>query len=93
MYRIGRTSAQRDEMLQQICEQIQLPLIRVPARKAYKLAGVEAHLEPLRDLAAPDGQEPDGVSTPLRARGMIAAGRQGCERRSPCRTWVVMGLS
>lgn len=58
---------QRDEMLQQICEQVQLPLIRVPARKAYKLAEIEACLKPLRDLAALDGPEADGVITSLRA--------------------------
>ncbi|WP_020683166.1 DUF2726 domain-containing protein [Marinobacterium rhizophilum] len=58
---------QRDEMLQQICEQVQLPLIRVPARKAYKLADVEAYLKPLRDLAALDGPEADGVITSMRA--------------------------
>jgi hypothetical protein len=41
---------QRDEMLQQICGQVQLPLIRVPAQKGYKLAEVEEYLKPLRDL-------------------------------------------
>ncbi|UTW11661.1 DUF2726 domain-containing protein [Marinobacterium rhizophilum] len=41
---------QRDEMLQQVCQQVQLPLIRVPAQKGYKLAEVEEYLKPLRDL-------------------------------------------
>jgi hypothetical protein len=59
---------QRDELLQQICVQVQLPLIRVPAQKAYKLADVEAFLKPLRDLAAQDGSALDGVTAPLRAK-------------------------
>ncbi len=64
-----RKRQQRDEMLQQICAQVQLPLIRVPAQKGYKLADVETYLKPLRDLAVSEdaGMEAAGKTAPLRA--------------------------
>jgi hypothetical protein len=58
---------QRDEMLQQICGQVQLPLIRVPAQKGYKLAEVEAYLKPLRDFESTVDSETTGQGAPLRA--------------------------
>jgi hypothetical protein len=58
---------QRDELLQQICTQVQLPLIRVPAQKAYKLAEVEEYLKPLQDLEMLGDPETTGQGAPLRA--------------------------
>ncbi|ANG64197.1 hypothetical protein A8C75_18095 [Marinobacterium aestuarii] len=58
---------QRDEMLQQICQQVQLPLIRVPAQKGYKLVEVEDYLKPLRDLESTADSETTGQAIPLRA--------------------------
>ncbi|MCP8688037.1 DUF2726 domain-containing protein [Marinobacterium sedimentorum] len=60
-------SQQRDEMLQQICQQVQLPLIRVPAQKGYKLAEVEDYLKPLRDFESTVDFETTGQAAPLRA--------------------------
>jgi hypothetical protein len=61
---------QRDEMLQQICGQVQLPLIHVPAQKGYKLAEVEEYLQPLRDLALEDGAESFGQVAPAKSVGL-----------------------
>jgi hypothetical protein len=58
---------QRDEMLQQICGQVQLPLIRVPAQKGYKLAEVEEYLKPLRELGSTTDSDIEGPSAGLRA--------------------------
>ncbi len=58
---------QRDEMLKQICQQVQLPLIRVPAQKGYRLAEVEEYLKPLWELAVQDSAELAGLTAPLRA--------------------------
>lgn len=58
---------QRDEMLQQICQQVKLPLIRVPAQKGYKLADVEEYLKPLRELEVVSEPEAAGKGAPLRA--------------------------
>jgi hypothetical protein len=58
---------QRDEMLQQICGQVQLPLICVPAQKGYKLAEVEAYLQPLRDLESTTDLDTAGQGVGLRA--------------------------
>lgn len=59
---------QRDEMLEGICEQVKLPLVRVPAQKGYKLAEVEEYLLPLRAAATASASEsPELAVSPLRA--------------------------
>ncbi|GGO85719.1 hypothetical protein GCM10011348_34920 [Marinobacterium nitratireducens] len=71
---------QRDELLERICSQVALPLVRVPARKGYKRAEVEALLKPLWYLNSIPEEEASALTMSLRADrddriGIVERGR------------------